>query len=39
VTTGSTAAHERELEVMRRAADLLPFQRRAEMDTFGVATS
>jgi predicted nucleotidyltransferase len=37
--TDSTAADERELEVMRRAADLLPFQRQAEMDTFGVATS
>jgi predicted nucleotidyltransferase len=37
--TNSTAADERELEVMRRAADLLPFQRQAEMDTFGVATS
>ncbi|MCU0233203.1 MAG: nucleotidyltransferase domain-containing protein [Thermoanaerobaculales bacterium] len=37
--TDSTGADERELEVMRRAADLLPFQRQAEMDTFGVATS
>jgi len=37
--TDSTASDERELEVMRRAADLLPFQRQAEMDTFGVATS
>lgn len=37
--TDSTTADERELEVMRRAADLLPFQRQAEMDTFGVATS
>ena len=38
-TTNSTATDERELEVMRRAADLLPFQRQAELDTFGVATS
>jgi predicted nucleotidyltransferase len=38
-TTDSTAADERELEVMRRAADLLPFQRQAELDLFGVATS
>lgn len=37
--TDSTAADERELEVMRRAADLLPFQRQAELETFGVATS
>jgi predicted nucleotidyltransferase len=37
--TDSTGADERELEVMRRAADLLPFQRQAEIDTFGVATS
>ena len=37
--TDSTAADERELEVMRRAADLLPFQRQAEIDTFGVSTS
>jgi predicted nucleotidyltransferase len=38
-TSDSTATDERELEVMRRAADLLPFQRQAEIDTFGVATS
>ena len=38
-TCDSTATDERELEVMRRAADLLPFQRQAEIDTFGVATS
>ena len=37
--TESTAADERELEVMRRAADLLPFQRQAELDLFGVSTS
>ena len=37
--TDSTAADDRELEVMRRAADLLPFQRQAEIETFGVATS
>ena len=35
----STAADERELEVMRRAADLLPFQRQLEMEKFGVSTS
>jgi predicted nucleotidyltransferase len=35
----STAADEKELEVMRRAADLLPIQRQLEMDEFGVATS
>lgn len=35
----STAADERELEVMRRAADLLPFQRALEIDAFGVSTS
>jgi predicted nucleotidyltransferase len=35
----STAADERELEVMRRAADLLPFQRQLEMEEFGVSTS
>jgi predicted nucleotidyltransferase len=35
----STAADERELEVLRRAADLLPFQRQAELDVFGVSTS
>ena len=38
-TSDSTTADERELEVMRRAADLLPFQRQAEFDTFGVSTS
>jgi len=38
-TSDSTATDERELEVMRRAADLLPFQRQAELETFGVATS
>lgn len=38
-TSDSTATDERELEVMRRAADLLPFQRQAEIETFGVATS
>jgi predicted nucleotidyltransferase len=38
-TSDSTATDERELEVMRRAADLLPFQRQAELDTFGVSTS
>jgi predicted nucleotidyltransferase len=37
--TNATAANERELEVMRRAADLLPFQRQAEIEAFGVATS
>ncbi|HSN55053.1 MAG TPA: nucleotidyltransferase domain-containing protein [Candidatus Sulfomarinibacteraceae bacterium] len=37
--TDSTSADERELEVMRRAADLLPFQRQNELDTFGVFTS
>jgi predicted nucleotidyltransferase len=37
--TDSTGADERELEVMRRAADLLPYQRQAEIDTFGVSTS
>ena len=37
--TDSTAADERELEVMRRAADLLPFQRQAEIETFGISTS
>ena len=38
-TSASTAPDDRELEVMRRAADLLPFQRQAEIETFGVATS
>ena len=35
----STAADEKELGVMRRAADLLPFQRQLEIDMFGVSTS
>lgn len=35
----STAADEKELEVMRRAADLLPFQRQLEIEKFGVSTS
>jgi len=35
----STAADEKELEVMRRAADLLPFQRQLEIEQFGVSTS
>ena len=35
----STTADERELEVMRRAADLLPFQRQLEIEDFGVSTS
>jgi len=38
-TADSTATDERELEVMRRAADLLPFQRQAEIETFGITTS
>jgi len=38
-TSNSTAADEKELEVMRRAADLLPFQRQMEMETFGTSTS
>jgi predicted nucleotidyltransferase len=38
-SSDSTATDERELEVMRRAADLLPFQRQAERDIFGIATS
>jgi predicted nucleotidyltransferase len=38
-TSDSTATDERELEVMRRAADLLPFQRQIELETFGVTTS
>jgi predicted nucleotidyltransferase len=38
-TADSTAADERELEVMRRAADLLPFQRLFELETFGATTS
>ena len=35
----SRAADENELEVMRRAADLLPFQRQMELETFGTSTS
>lgn len=35
----STTADEKELEVMRRAADLLPIQRQLEPETFGVSTS
>jgi predicted nucleotidyltransferase len=35
----STAADEKELEVMRRAADLLPIQRQLEIEEFGVSTS
>ena len=35
----STAADEKELDVMRRAADLLPVQRRLELEEFGVSTS
>lgn len=35
----SRAADEKELEVMRRAADLLPFQRQLELETFGISTS
>jgi hypothetical protein len=35
----TTAADEKDLEVMRRAADLLPFQRELELDEFGVSTS
>jgi predicted nucleotidyltransferase len=38
-TCDSTAADEKELDVMRRAADLLPFQRQLEMEEFGVSTS
>lgn len=34
-----TAANEKELEVMRRAAELLPFQREHERHLFGVTTS
>jgi predicted nucleotidyltransferase len=34
-----TAANEKELEVMRRAAELLPFQREHERQVFGVTTS
>jgi predicted nucleotidyltransferase len=39
VAPDSTAADEKELEVMRRAADLLPIQRQLELDEFGVSTS
>ena len=39
VAADTTAADEKELEVMRRAADLLPFQRQLEVDEFGVSTS
>lgn len=35
----STVSDEKELEVMRRAADLLPIQRQLELDEFGVTTS
>jgi hypothetical protein len=35
----TTAADEKELEIMRRAADLLPIQRELEREDFGVATS
>jgi len=35
----STAADEKELEVMRRAADLLPIQRALERQEFGVSTT
>ena len=35
----STAADDHELLVMRRAADLLPFQRELEIERFGVATT
>ena len=35
----TTMADEKELEVMRRAADLLPIQRELEVDEFGVSTS
>ena len=35
----STAADKKELEVMRRAADLLPIQRQLELEEFGVSTS
>jgi hypothetical protein len=38
-TPDTTAADQKELEVMRRAADLLPFQRQLEREEFGVATS
>jgi predicted nucleotidyltransferase len=37
--TDTTAADEKELEVMRRAAELLPIQRALELATFGVATT
>jgi predicted nucleotidyltransferase len=35
----STAADEKELEVMRRAADLIPIQRALEREEFGVSTT
>jgi len=35
----STASDEKELEVMRRAADLLPIQRALELEEFGVSTT
>jgi predicted nucleotidyltransferase len=35
----STAADEKELDVMRRAADLLPFQRELEREEFGISTT
>ncbi len=37
--TDSTGADEYELVVMRRAAELLPIQRRLEEETFGVSTT
>lgn len=39
VAPDSTAADEKELEVMRRAADLLPIQRELEREEFGVSTT
>lgn len=39
VATNQRAADEKELDVMRRAADLLPFQRQLELETFGTSTS
>lgn len=39
VASNRRAADEKELEVMRRAADLLPFQRELELETFGTSTS
>jgi predicted nucleotidyltransferase len=38
-TTDSTRADEYELLVMRRAAELLPIQRRLEEEEFGVSTT